>query len=112
MLARSKASQIGRIGIRMAAVLVGSQLTVAAAKVTDHAKLAGDCAEGSALQFAVMFGQTAWSMLDGCVVGRMVDAAGALLAVGSSCGAVQVIVGIIGHALTSHLVSIVFEILS
>src|SRR5579871_5199594 len=112
MLARMKANQIGRIGIRMAAVLAGSQLTVAAAKVTDHAKLAGDCAGGSALQFAVMLGQTAWSMLDGCVVGQMVHPAGALLALDSSCVAVEAVVGIIGHAVTSQIVSIVFRILS
>jgi enoyl-[acyl-carrier-protein] reductase (NADH) len=112
MLARIKANQIGRIGGRVAAVLAGSQLTVAAAKVGDHAKLAGDCAGGSAFQFAVTLGQTAWSMLDACVVGQMVHAATALLASDSSCSTVQVVAGVIGHEVAAHLVSFVFQILS
>jgi hypothetical protein len=112
MLARIKASQIGRIGIRMAAVLAASQLTVAAAKVTDHAKLAGDCAGGSAFQLAVTIGQTAWSMLNACVIGQMVHAAGMLLASDSSFDAVSAVVGIIGHEVVAQIVSFVFQILS
>ena len=112
MLARIKANQIGRIGGRVAAVLAGSQLTVAAAKVGDHAKLAGDCAGGSAFQFAIALGQTAWSMLDGCMIGQMVHVAGALLASDSNSNTVQAVAGIIGHEVVGHLVSFVFQMLS
>ena len=112
MLARTKANQIGRIGGRMAALVAGSQLTVAAAKVTGHAKFAGDCAGGSAFDFAVTLGQTAWSMLDGCVANEMVHLAGVVLASHSSHNAVEAVVGIIGHSVTSRLLSIVFQILS
>jgi|HubBroStandDraft_5_1064220.scaffolds.fasta_scaffold744878_1 enoyl-[acyl-carrier-protein] reductase (NADH) len=112
MLARIKANEIGRTGIRMAAVLAGSQLTVAAAKVGDHAKLAGECAGGSAFHLAVTLGQTAWSMLDACVVGQMVHIAGAFLASDSSYSTIQTVAGIIGHEVVGHLVSFVFQMLS
>jgi hypothetical protein len=112
MLARTKANQIGRIGGRVAAVLAGSQLTVATAKVGDHAKLAGDCAGGSAFQLAVTLGQTAWSVVDGCVVGQMVHVAGAVLASDSNSSMFQAVAGIVGHEVAAHAMSIVFQILS
>ena len=112
MLARTEANQIGRIGGRLAAVLAGSQLTVAAAKVGDHAKVAGDCAGGSGFELAVTLGHTAWSMLDGYVIGQLAHTAGALLALDSDCNTVQAVAGIIGHEVVGHLVSIVFQILS
>ena len=84
MLARIKAKEIGRIGGRLAAVLAGSQFTVAAARVGDHAKLAGDCAGDSAFHLAAALGQTAWSMLDACLVGQVVHGAGAYLMSGSA----------------------------
>jgi hypothetical protein len=113
MLAIINATQIGRISGRLAAVLAGSQLTVAAAKVGNHsATLAEHCGADSAVHTAVTLGQTAWSMLDACVIGQAVHVAGALLASDSSWSAAQAVVGIIGHAVTAHLASIVFQILS
>lgn len=112
MLARIKAKEIGRIGGRLAAVLAGSQFTVAAARVGDHAKLAGDCAGDSAFHLAAALGQTAWSMLDACLVGQVVHGAGAYLMSDSSDSTVQTVAGIIGHEVVGHLVSFVFQVLS
>lgn len=110
MLARIKANQIGRTGLRMAAVLAGSQLTVAAAIVGDHVKAAGACAGGSAFELAVTVGQTAWSMLNACLIGQIVQAAGMLLASDSSFNVVHAVVGVIGHV--AQIVPFVFQILS
>jgi hypothetical protein len=112
MLARINTNQIGRIGFRMAALLAGSQLTVAAAKVTDHAKLAGDCAGGSAFHLAVTLGQTAWNMLNPCVISQMVHMAEVLLASDSSFHAAHAVVSIIGHEVVSQIVSLAIQILS
>jgi hypothetical protein len=112
MLARINGMQIGRSGLRLAAILAGSQLTVAAAKVGSGTTLPGDCGAESAFQIAMTVGQTAWSVVDACVVGRMVHAAGALVASDSFFNPVQAVAGIIGHELSAQLVSIVFQIFS
>ena len=112
MLAKIKANQVGRIGIRMAALLAGSQLMVAAAKVTDHAKLAGDCMGGSAFHLAATLGQTAWSTMNAYVVGQIIHAAGVVLASDSSYHAVHAVAGIIGHEVVAQIMSFVFQIFS
>src|ERR1700761_514180 len=112
MLARIKANRIGRIGVRSAAVLAGSQLTVAAAKIGDHAKLAGDCAKGSEFQLAVTLGHAAWSMLDGGMLGQMIHFAGCLLTSDSGYNMVHAVAHMIGHEVVAHLLSFVFQILS
>lgn len=112
MLARIKATQIGKTGLRMAAFVAGSQLTVAAAKVGAHSAMAGSCGAEDAFHIASSLGQTAWSILNACVVGQMVQAAGMVLASDSIFDPVNAIASIIGHEVMAHVVSIVFQILS
>jgi hypothetical protein len=112
MLARIKATQIGRTGLRFAIVLAGSQLTVVAAKVGEQPSLAGDCGGKSAFQLAATMSQTVWSMLDACLVGQLVHAAGSLLASDSTFNPISVVAGVIGHELVGHLVSFVLRVLS
>ena len=112
MLARIKATQIGETGLRMAALVAGSQLTVAAAKVGGHSAMAGSCGAENVFHVAGSFCQTVWSMVNACMVGQMVHAAGALLASDSVFNPVSAIAGIIGHEVMAHVVSLVFQILS
>lgn len=112
MLASTKAKQIGWTGFRLAAVLAGSQLTVAAAKVGEHTTLSGDCGGQSAIHVAITLGQTAWSMVDACVIGQLVHAAGVLLASDSNFSPVRAVAGIIGHEVVAHLAAFVIQVLS
>lgn len=112
MLARIRANQIGNAGIRLAAVLAASQITALAAKVGDNARLPEGCGSGSAINVAAMMGQTAWSMLDACVVGRLVHVAGMLIAPDSSFSAIHTVTSIIGHEVVARVMSFAIQILS
>ena len=117
MLTSETAKKIGKSGIRLAAVLAGLQLPVAVAEVAGHsARLAHvgnvDCAGHSAVDAAISLGQTVVSMLDACVVGQLVDAAGVALASDALSYPVHAVVGIVGHEVVAHLVSFVMQVLS
>jgi hypothetical protein len=118
MLTRVTAKQIGKGGFRLAAILAGLQLPVAVAKVASHSvTVAGvgakaDCAGQSAIDIAMAVGQTAWSMLDACLVGQLVHAGQVLLTSDSPLNPVRAVAGIIGHELIAHIVSFAFQILS
>lgn len=117
MLTSETVKKIGKSGIRLAAVLAGLQLPVAVAEVAGHsARLAQvgnlDCAGHSAMDAAISLWQTAVNMLDACVVGQLVHAAGVALASDSLSYPVHAVVGIVGHELVAHLVSFMLQVLS
>ncbi|HEY2821308.1 MAG TPA: hypothetical protein VGJ06_09730 [Candidatus Acidoferrum sp.] len=118
MLARVTATQIRDNGIRLAAILAGAQVPAAIAKAADHSTaVAGieasvDCVGETAVHTAITLGQTVWGMLDACTIGQMVHAAGVLIASDAIFHPLNAIAGIIGHEVSAHLVSFVFQILS
>jgi len=117
MLARINATQIGKTGLRLAALLAGLQLPVAVAKVESHSAVAdisqnAICGGETAVHVAITLGQTAWSMLDACIVGQMVHAAGDLVACDSFLNPAQTIAAIVGHEVLTHLVSFAVQIFS
>ena len=112
MLARIKATQIGKTGLRMAALVAGSQLTVAAAKVGSHSAMAGGCGAENAFHLASALGQTVWSMVDACLASQMVHAAGQLLVSDSVLNLGNATASVIGHEVLTHVVSLAFQIFS
>jgi hypothetical protein len=116
MLTSGTAKRIGKGGVRLAAVLAGLQLPVAVAEVTGHAARVAheanvDCV-GHSMNAAISVGHTALSMLDACVVGQLVHAAGVVIASDSLSHPVQAVVGIVGHEMVAHLLSFVLQTLS
>jgi hypothetical protein len=107
MLARATADQIWQGGLKVAAIFVGLRLPVAAG-VASNIEYAG----GVAMQVANTIGQTLWGVLDPCLVGQAVHAAGTLLASDVICNPAQAIAGIVSHEVVAHLVSFAFQILS
>jgi len=117
MLTSETVKKIGKGGIRLAAVLGGLQLPAAVAEVAVHsARMARvgnlDCAGHSARDAAISVGQWMANMLDACVVGQLVHAAGVVLASDSLSFPVHTLVGIVGRELVAHLVSFALQILS
>jgi hypothetical protein len=107
MLARATANQIWHGGLGLAAIFAGLRLPVAAG-ITSNIEYAGDVA----MYVANVIGQTLWGVLDACLLGQMVRAAGVLLGSDLICNPVQAIAGIVSRELVAHAVSFVFQIFS
>ena len=118
MSGKTRVTQMWQGGIRLAAILAGTQVSTAFAKATEHsATVAGiqasvDCVSESAVHVAITLGQTLWGTLDCCMVGQLLRAAGVLLAPDSAFHPAQAVAGIVAHELVGHLVSFVIQILS
>jgi hypothetical protein len=107
MLVRATANQIWQSSLELTAIFVAVRLPVAAG-FASKIEYAGDVA----MRVADMIRQTLWGMLDACLLGQMVHAAGAFLASDMICNPVQAIAGIVTRELVAHLMSFAFQILS
>jgi hypothetical protein len=107
MLANATANQIWQGGLKVASIFVGLRLP-AAVGIASNINYEGDVT----MHLVNMIGQTLWGVLDPCLIGQAVHAAGALLASDAICNPVQAIAGIVSHEVVAHLVSLAFQILS
>jgi hypothetical protein len=107
MLARATANQIWHGGLKVAAIFVGLRLPIAVG-IASNLQYAGDVT----MHVANIIGQTLWGVLDPCLIGQAVHAAGTLLVSDVICNPAQAVAGIVSHEVVAHLVSFAFQILS